>query len=83
MDAWLPKYECDPQGHSLIVVRNPVLNNLLEGGHEKIRAASLRDKMMVLITREKAIHSHLKQKLGTMHRDLDAGVRRLEEIIRK
>lgn len=32
MDAWLPEYENDPLGHSLIVVRNPEIKRLLEEG---------------------------------------------------
>lgn len=32
MDAWLPEYEADPQGHSLIIVRHPKLRELLEEG---------------------------------------------------
>lgn len=35
MDAWLPEYESDPQGHSLIVVRCPSLGELLKKGSEQ------------------------------------------------
>ncbi len=36
MDAWLPEYESDPRGHSLTIVRHPILRDLLvERGIEK------------------------------------------------
>jgi len=35
MDAWLPEYESDPRGHSLIIVRHPALRELLEEGIEE------------------------------------------------
>lgn len=47
----------------------------------QIRAASLQDKMMLLIARENAIQSHLKHKMERVHQDIGAGVRRLKEII--
>lgn len=28
MDAWLPEYERDPKGHSLIIICNPTLHKL-------------------------------------------------------
>lgn len=37
MDAWLPEYERDPAGHSLIIVRNPFLQELLMAGREEGR----------------------------------------------
>lgn len=35
MDAWLPKYEVEPEGHSIVIVRNPLLKRLLEEGNSK------------------------------------------------
>ena len=35
MDAWLPEYEPDPKGHSLIIVRSPQLREILEKGREE------------------------------------------------
>jgi coenzyme F420 hydrogenase subunit beta len=35
MDAWLPEYEADPQGHSLIIARHPELLKLLEQGSKE------------------------------------------------
>lgn len=39
-DAWLPEYTSDTQGNNVIIVRNPVIRNLIEEG--------LRDKRLVL-----------------------------------
>lgn len=35
MDAWLPEYEADPRGHSLVIVRHPQLREFLEKGREE------------------------------------------------
>ena len=35
MDAWLPEYESDPQGYSLIIVRHPILLEVLVEGIER------------------------------------------------
>lgn len=35
MDAWLPRYEKDPSGHSLLVVRNEEILNVLDEGARK------------------------------------------------
>ncbi len=35
MDAWLPEYEAGPQGHSLVIVRHPQLQEFLEKGREE------------------------------------------------
>ena len=32
MDAWLPEYERDPCGHSMLLVRNPQINALFQNG---------------------------------------------------
>lgn len=35
MDAWLPEFERDPRGHTMMVVRNAVLKSILEKGIEE------------------------------------------------
>ena len=32
MDAWLPKYSKDPKGTNLVIVRSPLINNILQDG---------------------------------------------------
>ncbi|GAB6905557.1 hypothetical protein DESC_290067 [Desulfosarcina cetonica] len=69
MDAWLPEYECDPNGHSLIVVRNPDLCTVLEKGHEngtcRLKAIS-KDK--ILESQQSVIEDKRKMITGRLYR---------------
>lgn len=52
-DAWLPKYRNDPNGNSLIVVRNQVILDLLRSASDK------GEVVLTEITQEEAINSQI------------------------
>jgi coenzyme F420-reducing hydrogenase beta subunit len=74
MDAWLPEYESNPKGHSLVVVRHPELDELLRKGIEE-RTCHLESipideviaSQKALVHRKKVqigAHLHLARKRG-------------------
>ncbi|WP_246803943.1 polysaccharide pyruvyl transferase family protein [Desulfosarcina cetonica] len=47
----------------------------------QLSAASLQDRMKLMIAGESSIKSHLERKMGTVHRQIETGVHRLKEMI--
>lgn len=68
MDAWLPEYESDPTGHSILIVRNPDINRLLKEGNKQ--KSCLLEQMpidRVIESQRGAVESKKKQISGRLY----------------
>ena len=76
MDAWLPEYECNPKGHSLIVVRHPNLEAMLaKGQKEKTCHLASIAKNRILQSQQGVIFNKRIMLAGRLYRAVTKSIR--------
>lgn len=65
-DAWLPQYTVDGKGTNIIVVRNPIIRDLLETGLEKNRLSLISVSADDVVTSQQGAFNH--RRLGLSYR---------------